>query len=260
MSIESVMPSNHLSLCLPLLPPSTFPSIRVFSNEPVLCIRWPKYWSFRFKVPYCRWLSWPRACLHLKFPQLTIRVMTWCLQHPLFADIAGNISFIHRTSSIWKVAESGFDPNHRVLRSTQGFYSVVSKPRELARVKSETGSVTRKVRRSQRKRPLQMAGGGFNRQGTHLRGLSWSQETSESPHMPALITKVCREAVLGFNHLWPSRRSQLLVGPQGCFPSPWKLLSLQGRWAEFTVQGQGRDKEPLKWPHLWGQMAILSSP
>ena len=49
-SIESVMPSNHLSLCHPLLlPPSIFPSIRVFSNEPVLCIRWPKYWSFSFR-------------------------------------------------------------------------------------------------------------------------------------------------------------------------------------------------------------------
>ena len=47
MSIESVMPSNHLILCHPLLlPPSIFPSIRVFSNESVLCIRWPKYWRF----------------------------------------------------------------------------------------------------------------------------------------------------------------------------------------------------------------------
>ena len=47
MSIESVMPSNHLILCGPLLPlPSIFPSIRVFSNEPALCIRWPKYQSF----------------------------------------------------------------------------------------------------------------------------------------------------------------------------------------------------------------------
>ena len=47
MSIESVMPSNHLLLCRPLLlPPSIFPSIRVFSNESVLRIRWPKYWSF----------------------------------------------------------------------------------------------------------------------------------------------------------------------------------------------------------------------
>ena len=45
------MPSNHLIFCRPLiLPPSTFPSIRVFSNESVLCIRWPKYWSFSFSI------------------------------------------------------------------------------------------------------------------------------------------------------------------------------------------------------------------
>ena len=51
MSIESVMPSNHLILCCPLLfSPSIFPSIRVFSNESVLHIRWPKYWSFRFNI------------------------------------------------------------------------------------------------------------------------------------------------------------------------------------------------------------------
>ena len=50
MSIESVMPSNHLILCHPLLLPSIFPSIRVFSNGSVLCIRWPKYWSFSFKI------------------------------------------------------------------------------------------------------------------------------------------------------------------------------------------------------------------
>ena len=50
-SIESVMPSNHLILCRPLLLlPSIFPSIRVFSNESVLRIRWPKYWSFSFNV------------------------------------------------------------------------------------------------------------------------------------------------------------------------------------------------------------------
>ena len=51
MSIESVMPSNHLILCHPLLlPPSIFPSIRVFSNESALCIRWPNYWSFSFNI------------------------------------------------------------------------------------------------------------------------------------------------------------------------------------------------------------------
>ena len=51
MSIESVMPSNHLILCRPLLLlPSIFPSIKVFSNESVLCIRWPQYWSFSFSI------------------------------------------------------------------------------------------------------------------------------------------------------------------------------------------------------------------
>ena len=51
MSIQSVMPSNHLILCHPfLLLPSIFPSIRVFSKESLLCIRWPKYWSFSFSI------------------------------------------------------------------------------------------------------------------------------------------------------------------------------------------------------------------
>ena len=51
MSIELVMPSNHLILCYPLLLlPSIFPSIRVFSNKSVLCTRWPKYWSFNFII------------------------------------------------------------------------------------------------------------------------------------------------------------------------------------------------------------------
>ena len=50
MFIESVMPSNHLILCRPLLLPSVFPSIRVFSNESVLRIRWPKCWSFSFRI------------------------------------------------------------------------------------------------------------------------------------------------------------------------------------------------------------------
>ena len=51
MSIELVMPSNHLILCHPLLLlPSIFPSIRVFSNESALCIRWPKYWSFSINI------------------------------------------------------------------------------------------------------------------------------------------------------------------------------------------------------------------
>ena len=50
MSTESVMPSNHLILCHPLLLPSIFPSIGVFSNESTLCMRWPKYWSCSFNI------------------------------------------------------------------------------------------------------------------------------------------------------------------------------------------------------------------
>ena len=52
MSIKLVMPSNHLILCRPLLPPSISPSIRVFSNESVLRVRWPKYWSFSFSISH----------------------------------------------------------------------------------------------------------------------------------------------------------------------------------------------------------------
>ena len=59
MSVESVMPSNHLILCRPLLLlPSIFPSIRVFSNESVLCMRWPKYWSFSFNISPSSEHSW----------------------------------------------------------------------------------------------------------------------------------------------------------------------------------------------------------
>ena len=59
MSIELVMPSNHLILCCPLLLlPSVFPSIKVFSSESVLHIRWPKYWSFRFSISLSNEYSW----------------------------------------------------------------------------------------------------------------------------------------------------------------------------------------------------------
>ena len=70
MSIELVMPSNHLILCHPLhLPPSILPSIRVFLNESVLCIRWSKYWSFSFSISpsneYCRPISFRMDWLDL---------------------------------------------------------------------------------------------------------------------------------------------------------------------------------------------------
>ena len=77
MSIESVMPSNHLILCCPLLLPSIFPSIRVFSNESVLHIRWPKYWSFSFIIHpsngYSRLISFRMDWLDLLAVQRTLK-------------------------------------------------------------------------------------------------------------------------------------------------------------------------------------------
>ena len=78
MSTALVMPSNHLIFCHPLLlPPSIFPSIRVFSNELVLCIRWPKYWSFSFSISpsneYSRLISFRMDWLDLLTVQGTLK-------------------------------------------------------------------------------------------------------------------------------------------------------------------------------------------
>ena len=83
MCIESVMPSNHLILCCPLLlPPSIFPSITVFSNESVLHIRWPKYWSLTFTISpsneYSRLISFRVDWLDLLAIQGTLKSL---LQH-----------------------------------------------------------------------------------------------------------------------------------------------------------------------------------
>ena len=83
MSIESVMPSNHLILCCPLLPlPSIFPSIRVFSSESTLYIRWPKYWSFSFSISpsreYSRFISFRIDWIDLLAVQGTLKSL---LQH-----------------------------------------------------------------------------------------------------------------------------------------------------------------------------------
>ena len=83
MPIESVMPSNHLILCHPLLLlPSIFPSIRVFSNELVLRIRWPKYWSFSFSISpsneYSKLISFRMDWLDLLAVQGTLKSL---LQH-----------------------------------------------------------------------------------------------------------------------------------------------------------------------------------
>ena len=83
MSIKLVMPSNHTILCHPLLLlPSVFPGIRVFSNESVLCIRWPKYWSFSFSISpsneYSGLISFRIDWLDLLVVQRTLRRL---LQH-----------------------------------------------------------------------------------------------------------------------------------------------------------------------------------
>ena len=84
MSMKSVMPSNHLILCRPLfLLPSIFPNIRVFSNEPVLHIRWPKYWSFSFSISpsseYPELISFRIDWFDLLAVQGTLKSL---LQHP----------------------------------------------------------------------------------------------------------------------------------------------------------------------------------
>ena len=73
MSIETVMPSNHLTLCRPLLRPSIFPSIRVFSNELSLCIRWPKYWSFSISPSYSGLISFKTDWFDLPAVQRTLK-------------------------------------------------------------------------------------------------------------------------------------------------------------------------------------------
>ena len=79
-SIKSVMPSNHLILCYPLLQASVFPSIRVFSNESVLHIRWPKYWNFSFSPSneYSRLISFRIDWINLLAVQGTLKSL---LQH-----------------------------------------------------------------------------------------------------------------------------------------------------------------------------------
>ena len=97
MSIRLVMPSNHLILCRPLLLlPSNFPSIRVFSNESVLCIRWPKYWSFSFSISsfneYSGLISFRLDWLDLLAVQGTLK----CSPTPPFKSINSfELSLLH---------------------------------------------------------------------------------------------------------------------------------------------------------------------
>ena len=98
MSIDLVMPSNHLILCCPLLlRPSIFPSIRVFSNKSILCIRWPKYQSFNFGISpsneYSRLISLRMDRLHLLAVQGTFKSL---LQHD-----SSKVSVLQCSTFLW---------------------------------------------------------------------------------------------------------------------------------------------------------------
>ena len=80
MSIELVMPSNHLILCCPLLPSSILPSIRVFSNESAFHIRWPKYWSFSFSISPTNEYS---GLISFRIDQLDLLAVQGTLKCPL---------------------------------------------------------------------------------------------------------------------------------------------------------------------------------
>ena len=101
-SSELMMSSNHLILCHPLLlPPSIFPSIRVFSNESVLCIRWPKYWSFSFSISpsneYPALISFMMDWLDLVAVQGTLKSLLQ--QTPQFKSINSSaLSFLYSST------------------------------------------------------------------------------------------------------------------------------------------------------------------
>ena len=110
MSIELVMPSNHCILCLPLLLlPSMFPSIRVFSNESVLHIRWPNYWSFSFSISpsneYSGLISFRIDWLDLFAVQGTLKSL---LQHHSSNINSLALSFLHSPTHIhtWPLGKS----------------------------------------------------------------------------------------------------------------------------------------------------------
>ena len=97
MCIKSVMPCNHLILCHPLLLPSIFPSIRVFSSESVLRIRWPKYWSFSFTIStfneYSGLISFRMDWLDLLAVQGTLK--------SLFKHQNPKASILRHSASLW---------------------------------------------------------------------------------------------------------------------------------------------------------------
>ena len=118
--VESVMPSGHLILCSPLLLlPSIFPSIRVFSSESALCIRWPKYWSFSFSISPSQ--GWFPLCLVLF--RYWEYINKWNRQE---CPVLMNFTFwwCSNISRVLRLARAGFRPNlesHIHLTVTRSF-------------------------------------------------------------------------------------------------------------------------------------------
>ena len=102
MSMESVMPSNRLILCGPLLfPPLIFPSIRVFSNESVLCIRWPKYWNFSFSISPSSEYSGLISCRIDWFDLLEVQgTLKSLLQHQFKSISCSTLNFLYGPTHI----------------------------------------------------------------------------------------------------------------------------------------------------------------
>ena len=143
MSIESVMPSSRLILCRPLLlPPSIFPSIRIFSDESTLCMRWPKYWSFSFSISpsneHPGLISFRMNWLDLFAVQGTLKSLlqhhsskTSVLRHPAFFTIQLSLWFFSSVqfSSITQLCPTlcnpmncsapGLPVHHKLLEFTQ---------------------------------------------------------------------------------------------------------------------------------------------
>ena len=107
-SIELVMPSNHLILCHPLLlPPSIFPSIRGFSNESVLCIRWPKFWSFSFSISPSKEYS---GQISFRVDWLDLLAVQWTLKSsptPQFKSINSSVLSFHYSPTLTSYMTTG---------------------------------------------------------------------------------------------------------------------------------------------------------
>ena len=105
MSIESVLPFYHLIFCHPLLLlPSMFPSMRVFSNESALCIRWPKYWSFSFSVHPCNEYS---GLVSFRFDWFDLKTKTliWKdTRNPVFISSVQSLSHVRLFATPWTAA------------------------------------------------------------------------------------------------------------------------------------------------------------